>query len=491
MRRLPLMLLSLLVLTLTSPTRASSDQDRWYVVTMQGEKIGYMVDREESDAGRTVSITRMHMRIGRGEQVVELDIETRFLERDGEPVEMVAQQRYGAVGVTTTYEFEDDSVVVKTKTGDQETELTQPLPPDGWLTPLEAKEFVARRLEAGAEEITYTTLDPMLGLQPMELSHRVIGETKVEVLGKTVPAIEWEILQVGLPGTTREFVDHNGELLRGTVDFGGFNVEFVAASEEFAKQEFSAPEIMRDTFVRLDGPIDNARSSRRGVYVLRDTKGAMPELPREGVQRVDPIDKSTIRVTIDLDDNRPAKVPDSLRQKALGASAMINPEDEKIVALTDRALDEAGMTREGDPLEIAHALERFVGEHVDYKGLGVGFATASEVCRTGEGDCSEHAVLLCAMLRSAGIPSRAVTGLVYADGFMGERHIFGYHMWSQALVETDGEERWIDVDAAIHSMDATHIALSHSTMTDEDPVSAMINMVSIFGSLDIGVESVE
>ena len=41
------------------------------------------------------------------------------------------------------------------------------------------------------------------------------------------------------------------------------------------------------------------------------------------------------------------------------------------------------------------------------------FATAAEVAQSREGDCTEHAVLLAALARACGIPSRVAIGLVY------------------------------------------------------------------------------
>ena len=38
------------------------------------------------------------------------------------------------------------------------------------------------------------------------------------------------------------------------------------------------------------------------------------------------------------------------------------------------------------------------------KDLSVGFATAADVARTAQGDCTEHAVLLAALLRASDIP---------------------------------------------------------------------------------------
>ncbi|NBU87363.1 MAG: transglutaminase domain-containing protein, partial [Verrucomicrobia bacterium] len=65
------------------------------------------------------------------------------------------------------------------------------------------------------------------------------------------------------------------------------------------------------------------------------------------------------------------------------------------------------------------------------KNYGVGFATASEVARNKEGDCTEHSMLLAALGRALGIPTRVATGLVYADEFEGEKDVLVYHMWNQ------------------------------------------------------------
>ena len=78
-------------------------------------------------------------------------------------------------------------------------------------------------------------------------------------------------------------------------------------------------------------------------------------------------------------------------------------------------------------------------------GSGAGFATASETVRSRAGDCTEHAALLCALLRTQGIPSRVASGLVFVPEGGGIRNAYGWHMWTQAIV--DG--RWIDLDATI------------------------------------------
>jgi hypothetical protein len=119
----------------------------------------------------------------------------------------------------------------------------------------------------------------------------------------------------------------------------------------------------------------------------------------------------------------------------------------------------------------------------------VGFATASEVARTRQGDCSEHAVLLAALLRGAGIPSRTVSGLIYTDEFLGRKNVFAYHMWTQAWLTQGVGGRWVDLDATLDALpfDAAHIALATSSQSDVGAVNDIVKIAGLLGRLSLQV----
>src|SRR5207244_2848213 len=68
--------------------------------------------------------------------------------------------------------------------------------------------------------------------------------------------------------------------------------------------------------------------------------------------------------------------------------------------------------RETDPWKIACALESFVQGAVKNKNYSQAFATAADVVRTLDGDCTEHSLLLAALFRARKIPARAAFGLI-------------------------------------------------------------------------------
>jgi transglutaminase-like putative cysteine protease len=87
-------------------------------------------------------------------------------------------------------------------------------------------------------------------------------------------------------------------------------------------------------------------------------------------------------------------------------------------------------------------LVRFVDKTIEHKHSGRGYDIASVVARRREGDCTEHAVLLAAVLRLAGFPSHLVTGIaLFTD--KGQPMAFG-HAW----VEYHDGQAWQLADAS-------------------------------------------
>jgi transglutaminase-like putative cysteine protease len=141
--------------------------------------------------------------------------------------------------------------------------------------------------------------------------------------------------------------------------------------------------------------------------------------------------------------------------------------------------------------EQAERLERWVREHVHYSGSGVGLATAGQTFRSRDGDCTENAFLLTALMRAAGIPARVVVGLVYAGGGGSgggaeekPRPALVPHAWVEAHLE-DG---WRAFDSAVYSspVDATHLAMAKSAGQEEGALlEVTVPLLSALGHFDL------
>jgi transglutaminase-like putative cysteine protease len=268
------------------------------------------------------------------------------------------------------------------------------------------------------------------------------------------------------------------------------------ASDGVGPQGAELPELLIQNFVRPSHPLDSPRSLRRAVYRLRaDGVDLKPMVPAEGVQTARP-ESDSMRVTIDLDaaeSTAEATVEATVEPTAdyLESNRFVDFDSESVQALirtwrtdqdtADPALDAAAK---------AESLRRLVGGHLSDKNLGTILGSASEAATSGAGDCTEHAVLLAALLRAETIPSRVAVGLVYAEDFAGERDIFAYHMWTQALLDPGGRERWVDLDATLPGttpFDATHILFATSSLAGDGVPLIGTGVEAIFGLLSIEV----
>ena len=79
--------------------------------------------------------------------------------------------------------------------------------------------------------------------------------------------------------------------------------------------------------------------------------------------------------------------------------------------------------------------------------------SALDVLDAKRAECQGHSYLYAALMRSLGVPTRLVNGLVYAPEYRG----FLYHTWAESLV--DGRWRAVDPTFDQNPADATHIAL--------------------------------
>ena len=96
-----------------------------------------------------------------------------------------------------------------------------------------------------------------------------------------------------------------------------------------------------------------------------------------------------------------------------------------------------------DRLSAAHALMQAVADAVEYKvGVTQVNTTAAETLALGQGVCQDHAHVLCAVARAAGIPARYVSGYFFADA-EGEAYKAA-HAWAEMHVPGLG---WIGFDA--------------------------------------------
>lgn len=123
------------------------------------------------------------------------------------------------------------------------------------------------------------------------------------------------------------------------------------------------------------------------------------------------------------------------------------------------------------PEQKVRKIVNWVYRHVEKKPV-LSVPNAMEVLLNKVGDCNEHAVLVAALLRSAGIPSQIETGLVYLRGR------FFYHAWNIAYIG-----KWITADAVFNQFpaDVTHIRLIRGEGSEQ------FDLIGIMGKIKLEI----
>jgi hypothetical protein len=140
----------------------------------------------------------------------------------------------------------------------------------------------------------------------------------------------------------------------------------------------------------------------------------------------------------------------------LEASATINKDAPEIAAKKAQIIG-----NEKDPTQVVRLLTAAVAKEI--KGTVNDAQSSRETLKRGSGNCQGHTRLYTALARAAGVPTRIVSGLVYAPG-----KGFLYHSWAESYIN-NGKNGWIPVDPTQGEAPAnpTHIKLVQGGTPDD------------------------
>lgn len=468
----------------------ASTREQWYIVQLQGQKAGHMQALQTTRDGKLTTKAEMKLEIKRDRITVPIKLSTEFVETlEHKPVSMSSTMALASMPTTTSYVFTNDGVEVSINGGEKQKQET---PKDEWLTPGALEKLITRKIEAGEKEFSARSLDPSTGLAPSTTTMKLLEKTTLDVVGKTVPALKWSTATTAVKDVeTIQYTDETGLPLRSETSIGGLKFVLILADKQLALSKSSPPELLNSLMIMPERPIANPQETSKGVFVVTSSGKPIGDWPSAASQTVERINDRSVRVRVDVRQSSEATKEQIESKEFTDPSAMITSADVKVKALTRQALT----GQKGKPAaERAETLRKFVHQYISKKSLDVGFATAAETAKTKQGDCTEHGVLLAALLRADGIPSRVVSGLVYVDGIKDGQGAFGYHMWTQAMLEIDGKMRWVDLDAtlsATRAFDGTHIAMQTPSMADGQTINALVDIAPTMGQLSIKVESIE
>ncbi len=289
-------------------------------------------------------------------------------------------------------------------------------------------------------------------------------------------------LSLQLPKTLY-FLDKNQTVLFAETEMDGIgDISLVRSKSAFVpnrspKQIF---DIGKASFIPINRRLNAAKSSSSNSYLITilDLQGENPVVEDER-QKISK--KSNDVFVLDV---KAFRLPDDVPPSNAPSAEEMAPS--KYIDWDNPAIKH--FTREVNFLEIdpwrkALLLEKVVRRKMMFDNQPP-FTCASEIAKNPRGDCRHAAILLAAMCRSEGIPSRIAHGLVYVE--KNGEPLFGFHMWTEAHVRG----RWVALDGTmgLGFVGADHIKISHHTYNEIESLAPIASLQNFIGKAKIHVD---
>ncbi|NIL96882.1 MAG: hypothetical protein GTO53_05240 [Planctomycetales bacterium] len=463
--------------------------DKWDVVTIGGTRVGFGHTRSIAfqENGRQLNRTEMLLTIKmtRLGQTVVTAIDLHSVETpQGELVRTRTRVTLGPTPVVAVGQVEDDQLKIRFSSLGKTTTSTLPWSPEyGGFFALE-QSLKKKPLQPGQRRQLKALVPVFNQVADLQLVAEDYQQTKMldgrlQRLLKINTVTRLGIVEI----QSTMWTDPQGEVLK--MYEPATQQETFRTSRQVALQDTEGigPDLLVSTLIPVQGleDADRAKSVRYRVTVaggqpvkIFPSSASQATMPAQEDQALVTVHRLKVKAKNQIDPQR----GDQPTPQDRASNNWIQSDHPEVLRLAGEVLPEE--TSHG---LLAVALERKVHQLIRKKDFTTALATAAEVARSRQGDCTEHAVLLAAMARARGIPARVVVGLVYVPAL----GAFGYHMWNELWI--DGA--WLPLDATQGEggTGVGHIKLAHSNLNVG--AAAFLPVIQVMGRLDIEVEQVE
>lgn len=494
-RLFPLLLVLSPVLLAPWARAAEPPKESWLGIYFNGRKIGYTTLRTEraifrgKPALKIVSTGRVRIEI-LGNKVEQETDSVLYADTRYRPLHQVHKIASNGSVVSIRADYRPGKILCEVASGGGPSKKVIPVPKGANLVGDSTFMTQGQRLAIGQKATLYYLNPLTIALDRLEIT--VAAKDQVTLDGKSYEA--FRITATSMIGKITSWETGTGEMLKGEMPLGmamfsepkatalnmsstmpAFTVTGTAVGTESA---YVPPtDFALATAITTDRPIPHprkVRSLRLRVTGLEEDLIILSDKRQRGEVEEGPEKAYSVHVTADkFDPARSATLP--IKEPSVQPylkSAPYLETDNPDIRRTARQL----RGKEKNAYRVAVRICQWVHAQMkpDYT-IGVP-RSCTDVYRRRRGVCRDYATLFAGLARAAGLPTRVVGGIVYAEGK------FFYHAWAESWV---GEWVAFDPTQGPDFVDATHVKFAQGDVTD------MFDVARIIGRIKIQVVSVE
>ena len=454
--------------TVKTDTQMIAERDNWMNITQNGRKIGYSHSRFSKINGGYAIKEFLYLRINTMGLLQDIHLETEG--RLGSDLSLVgfdfeinsSRFRFVARGSVA------ENVLLVDVKGVEGTQ--------SYRIPLRRKPYLAAGLVDMIAHMKHDTKAPItihifdpatltqvpvsvrpLGEEDILYRGRMIKTRKVAIDFKGTQQLAWIDAQVGvikekgLFGITLERTTQNDALYGSPIQSGQ---DLTRVASVPSNQILKNPEQLEQLKVEINN-IDYAKVQLNGgrqsfqAPVLSVSKEKPADIPALLHRRGEKTDADEI-------------------DRFLKPSPFIQSNHRTIQKLADQIT-----SKTDSALESIKGLMAWIEANIERRPV-FSVPDALATLENRMGDCNEHAVLMAALSRAAGIPAKVEAGLVYMHGR------FYYHAWNAVYLG-----KWVTVDVLFGQIpaDVTHIRLSSGDQKEQ------LDLMNVIGKIKLRIIS--
>jgi hypothetical protein len=443
--------------------KSSEAKETWMNIMQNNRKIGFSHSSFSAEQDGYRLQEEVLMRINTMGMVQDINLKTiGRLNADFSLAEFDFQIKSGRFSFTVNGAVSGEILTVKTDSAGTTRTADIALKAKPYLLPAITAALSTADLKNG-EKYTFDIFDPAtMGQTPVIVE--VLGREDLQIMGASQPATKIALIFKG--SSQYAWIGENGDVLK---ENGILGIQMEKTSREDA---------LRDLAVAASTDLTRVASVASNV-MLEDLAGLSTlQVEISGIENQkiqlnggrQTISANTLSIQKEtMTDLSPAMNELNLQKLEkifLKPDPFIQSDDRKIQQLAREITGKTDV-----PLEKVRMLVDWVYKNINKRPV-LSLPDALSTLENREGDCNEHAVLLAALARAAGIPCRVEAGLVYLKGR------FYYHAWNLVYLG-----RWITVDAVYNQIPAD---VSHIRFVTGSP-SQQLDLMGIIGKLQLKV----
>jgi hypothetical protein len=476
-------------ITGSGEVKEEKTSESWMGVYMNGIKVGYSFSQEFSLIKNGKKYRRDYneswMKVSRlgGNPVEIITVQESLYDEKGRPLETLVRMKMSESEILIKAEITPDKIMFKS-----EDKIIKELP-------YEEKFYLGTPVNKIIEEE---------GLKPgkiytfkiLDLTTHSLIDNRFEVIGKEDVLILGEKMNLYhvkdeanylIPLTMERWMDDKGESWKSISQTSFTKTTLIRMSKEKALEVSDENfDIAFSTIIETNVVFENPQEIQRVTYKLSGISlEKIKSFPYDdGSQNIIEIGKGyvilqTTSQIIKESEALSFPVEDEELKKFLKPTSFCQSDDPEIQKVAKGIVGP-----ENNSWKAAKKIAEWVKEEMT-PNYDVGFASAREILKNREGDCSEHTVLTVALCRAVGIPARAAVGIMSAYG------IFAYHMWPEVYVGRwiGIDSKWLAVDekSGQYYTDATHIKFGRSNLDENIFQEVLLAISEVIGHLKLEI----